>query len=59
MQKCNTEIRRKAKDAHVPLWKIAECYGVNDGNFSRLLRRELPPDQQKRILLIIDDLKEG
>lgn len=59
MQECNAKIRQAAKKAGIPLWKVADQYGINDGNFSRLLRHELPPDQQKRILHIIDDLKEG
>ena len=39
---CNLEIREAAKENGVFLWQIAEVYGVNDGNFSRKLRKELP-----------------
>ena len=42
----NKEIRDAARDAGVRLWQIAECIGMNDGNFSRKLRRELP-DQER------------
>ena len=52
----NAEIRNAAKDAGVCLWQIAERIGVNDGNFSRKLRRELPPEEQKKIMGIINDL---
>ena len=40
----------------VYLWEIAERFGCNDGNFSRKLRRELPADEQRRILVIISEL---
>lgn len=52
----NADIRRAAKNAGVCLWQIAERFGVNDGNFSRKLRRELPPEEREKILGIIKDL---
>ena len=52
----NNEIRTAAKRSGVRLWQIAERIGINDGNFSRKLRRELPADEQERILNIIDKL---
>lgn len=52
----NADIRRAAKSAGVCLWQIAERFGINDGNFSRKLRRELPPEEREKILGIIKDL---
>ena len=52
----NKEIREAAKYAGVFLWQIAERLGINDGNFSRKLRRELPEDEQEKIMAIIDEL---
>lgn len=52
----NKDIRAAAKEAGVFLWQIAEMYGISDGNFSRKLRRELPPEEKKRILGIIETL---
>ena len=52
----NQEIRIEAKRSGVRLWEIAERLGMNDGNFSRKLRRELPREEQDRILAIISDL---
>ena len=52
----NKEIREAAKYAGVCLWEIAERWGCNDGHFSRKLRRELPEDEQRRILVIISEL---
>lgn len=52
----NADIRSAAKRAGVCLWQIAERIGVNDGNFSRKLRRELQDQEKREILKIIDDL---
>lgn len=54
----NDAIRKAAKEKGVRLWQIAEKLGVNDGNFSRRLRRELPEEEQRRILGIIEELSE-
>ena len=52
----NQEIRKEAKRAGVRLWEIAERLGMNDGNFSRKLRRELNPEERNKILTIISEL---
>lgn len=52
----NQEIRDCAVKHGVRLWQIAAALGINDGNFSRKLRRELPPEERDRILSIIQDL---
>lgn len=52
----NKEIRNEAKKKGVKMWQIAEIYGVNDGNFSRKLRHELPEGEKNKILAIIDEL---
>ena len=55
----NEQIRLAALHANVKLWQIAERLGINDGNFSRRLRRELPAEEQERILEIISELSGG
>lgn len=52
----NKEIRAAAKNAGICLWEIAEAYGINDGNFSRKLRKELPQEEKDKILAIINKL---
>lgn len=52
----NQEIRNAAKKKGVKMWEIAEVYGINDGNFSRKLRHELPEGEKNKILAIIDEL---
>lgn len=54
----NADIRQAAKIAGVCLWQIAERIGVNDGNFSRKLRRELPEQEKREILKIIETLAD-
>lgn len=52
----NKDVREAAKQAGVCLWQIAERLGINDGNFSRKLRRELPSQEREKIMEIINEL---
>ena len=54
----NREIRETAKRAGVHLWQVADACGVNDGNFSRKLRKELPQKEKQTILEIIERLSK-
>ena len=47
MAKANVDIRTAAEQAGIKLWQIADRYGVYDGNFSRLLRKELPTEKKE------------
>ena len=53
----NTKVREAALHSGVRLWEIAHALGMTDGNFSRKLRLELPDEEQKRILGIIDEIR--
>lgn len=52
----NEEVRKMAKKRGVKLWEIAERLGFADATFSRKLRRELPEEEKKSIMDIIDRL---
>ena len=54
--RANDDIRERARERRVHLYEIAFVLGVNDGNFSRRLRRELSDDERKEIFSIIDQL---
>ena len=54
----NNDIKEAAKKSGVRLWQVAEAYGMNDGNFSRKLRKELTLEEKGRILEIIDRLTQ-
>lgn len=56
---CNQAIRNEARACGVKLWQIAEAIGINDGNLSRKLRRELPEEEQKEIISIIHSIRDG
>ena len=55
----NLRIRQAAAHARVKLWEIAAELGITDATFSRKLRKELPEDEQLRILEIIRRVKDG
>lgn len=57
--KANMKIREKARNSGVRLWKIADALGMQESLFSKKLRKELPEDEQEKILNIIDDLAKG
>lgn len=54
----NQDIKNYAKSKGVWLWQIAEVLHINDGNFSRKLRKELTEAQKQEITRIIDELAE-
>lgn len=58
MMRANMEIRNAAKKAGIRLWEVAAACGVNDGNFSRKLRQELPQEEKEKLLAIIDRLAQ-
>ncbi len=58
MKKANQVIRQAASNAGVRLWQIADRMRLADGNFSRLMRKELPASKQQEILRIIEELTE-
>lgn len=57
MNKANSEIRAKAKNANVKLWEIAAMLGINDVTFTKRLRFELPDVEKAKILDIIEQIK--
>lgn len=57
--KKNQELREYAKNKDVKLWEIAEVLGINDGNFSRKLRKELSDTERDNVLSIIDKVAEN
>lgn len=56
---CNKDVREYANKRNIRLWQVALKLGINDGNFSRKLRTELPEEKKIEIKAIIDDLATG
>lgn len=42
----NEHIKSLIKANNLYFWQVAAEIGLNDGNFSRMLRRELSPDKK-------------
>jgi len=54
----NDDIRKAIKMSGFKQWKVAERYGLSEGNFCRLLRRELPTEKKEKIFSILGAVKE-
>jgi transposase-like protein len=54
----NKLIRKKARAADVPLWKIAQALGISEPTLTRWLRFPLPADKEQRILTAISELTQ-
>lgn len=52
----NSDIRSYAKKKSVFLWEIAMKLNINDGNFSRKLRKPLSKEQRSKIMHYIDEI---
>lgn len=56
--KKNNDIRELAKRNVICLWQIADKLNMQDSNFSRMLRTELPSEKKMKIVKIIKELSE-
>ena len=56
----NLELRKAAKAAGIPLWRIADAIGDGEATMTRKLRLELPENEKKQLLNLIKQLaREG
>lgn len=53
-----SEVKQLIQSAGLKCWQVAELWGVNDGNFSRRLRRPFNDEEVKRIKAIIKELEK-
>jgi predicted XRE-type DNA-binding protein len=58
LAKMNMEIRKATKDAGFRMWEVADAYGITDSSFSRMLRKELPPEKKAIIINTIRRMQE-
>ena len=54
----NRDIREELNKANMKYWQLAESLGINDGNLSRKLRREITGEEKAAILSIIRNFKQ-
>lgn len=55
----NEDIRMAIKEAGLKQWQVADVYGLSEGNFSRLLRKELLPERKEEVFIAIEKTKEN
>ena len=55
----NERIKSEIKAAGLKFYEVAYKLKLNDGNFSRLLRQELPEQKKQEIRAVIAEIKEG
>ena len=59
MQENNGYIRKAARAAGVPLWKIAAAIGISEPTLTRWLRFPLQEEKEQRIMAAIRELSQG
>lgn len=52
----NKTVRRAARAAGVPLWRVAAAVGVSEPTLTRWLRVPLPADKEQRVMAAISEL---
>lgn len=52
----NNDIRVMARNHGVRLWQIANKLNMQDSNFSKMLRTELPNEKKENIIKIIKEI---
>lgn len=54
----NEGVRRAARVAGIPLWRIASAVGVSEPTMTRWLRSPLPESKEQRIMAAIAELSK-
>lgn len=57
MTQRNLDIRKKAKEAGIPLWRIAEALQIHENSFYRMMRYEMSASRKHEIFAVIKGLK--
>ncbi len=54
----NEQIRKAARTAGIPLWRIAVAMGISEPTLTRWLRVPLTTDKKRKILVLISKLEQ-
>lgn len=57
MTRENENVRKAARVAGTPLWKVASAAGISEPTLTRWLRTPLPQDKEQRLLAAIAALE--
>lgn len=55
----NEQVRRAARAAGMPMWKLAEMLGVSEATLVRWMRKPFSPETKKRALAAIKEFEKG
>ena len=55
----NNDIRMMARNQDVRLWQIADKLNMQDSNFSKMLRKELPSEKKEKDIVVFGNVAEG
>lgn len=55
----NLKIREAIENSRLKHYEVAEMLGISEGTFSRKLRKELSKEEEKIIIDLITNYKEG
>lgn len=55
----NINIRVEMTKCNLKQWQVAALLGIDESVFSRKLRKELPEEEQNRIISIIEANRKG
>ena len=53
----NMMVRKKSREARIPIWRIAKELGVSEATMTRRLRMELPIPEQKMLCSLIERIE--
>lgn len=56
--KANENIRKMARSANIPLWRIAREMNVSEPTMTRWLRNPLAPEKERKIISVIKSLEQ-
>lgn len=56
--KKNIRFRQYAKTRKIPLWQVAEKYGITETKLCVLLRHELPEETQDELINVVNKIIE-
>lgn len=59
MKMNNLEIRKVMFEENMKQWELAELLGITEWTLSRKFRKELPEEEQARIISVIRNRKGG
>lgn len=55
----NKDVKNAIREAKLKQWQVAEAYGLSEGSFSRMLRKELSVKKKEEIFEAIEKTKKG